>query len=326
MKRHEIEQSLRRTVGSSASGQLEQIWNRIEREEPGSQISLLQEDPLRREKHTPLRRAAVLLAACLLLLTAVLAGRYVYTDLRVESVVGLDVNPSIELSTNSRNQVVSWKAGNPEGELILGEMNLKKVDLEVAVNAIIGSMFQRGFLKEDSIDNTIVVTVIQSDRDKAANMQQQLLGSINGVLSQNNAEARVICHHDSNSGDLHQLAGQYGISLSKADLIRDIVRLDGTRSPEALARLPVKELAELLEDLEDEAEEDDGQNEKDHHESKGESRPSEESSPHTEHPGNGGQDENEDSDEDYDSGDHNDDDHDDEDDNEADDDRDDAHD
>lgn len=58
----------------------------------------------------------------------------------VASVVSLDVNPSIQLQVNSKERVLSADALNDDAQVILEGMDLKGTQLNVAVNAIVGSL------------------------------------------------------------------------------------------------------------------------------------------------------------------------------------------
>ena len=84
------------------------------------------------------RTASTAAAACLVVL-ALAGGAHVYSANRVDSVIGIDVNPSIELSVNRRNRVLEAEALNADAENILDDMELENVDLNVALNAVIGS-------------------------------------------------------------------------------------------------------------------------------------------------------------------------------------------
>ncbi len=53
----------------------------------------------------------------------------------VDSIVSLDVNPSIELKIDSNEKVVETSARNEDARIILDDMDLKGTDLNVAVNA-----------------------------------------------------------------------------------------------------------------------------------------------------------------------------------------------
>ena len=92
-------------------------------------------------------------------------GVAIYQNGRVESVIGIDVNPSIELSVNRNDKVLKAEPLNSDAEEILDNMDLEHVDVDIAVNALIGSMVRHGYLSD--LDNAILVTVANDDRQKA---------------------------------------------------------------------------------------------------------------------------------------------------------------
>lgn len=64
----------------------------------------------------------------------------------VDSVVALDVNPSVELKINKEEKVISVDALNGDAGVLLDGMDLKGTELNVAINALIGSMVKNGYL------------------------------------------------------------------------------------------------------------------------------------------------------------------------------------
>ena len=69
-----------------------------------------------------------------------------YQNTRVDSVIGLDVNPSIEISVNRKDKILETEALNEDAVTVLADMDLEGVDLNIGVNAIIGSMVRCGYL------------------------------------------------------------------------------------------------------------------------------------------------------------------------------------
>ena len=69
-------------------------------------------------------------------------------DDTLAAVVSLDVNPSVELKINPAEKVISASGLNEDGVKILGYMKLEGTDLNVAVNAVVGSMLKQGFIDE----------------------------------------------------------------------------------------------------------------------------------------------------------------------------------
>ena len=66
----------------------------------------------------------------------------------------MDVNPSIELRINNAEKVIAAEALNEDAEIILEDMKLRGVDVDVATNALIGSMVKNGYLSE--LSNSIL--------------------------------------------------------------------------------------------------------------------------------------------------------------------------
>lgn len=88
------------------------------------------------------------------------------TSHAVASVVSLDVNPSIQLQVNQKEIVLEAQALNAEAEEILEGMDLRKTQLTVAVNAIVGSLLQHGYL--DRISTAILISVEDDDVQRAS--------------------------------------------------------------------------------------------------------------------------------------------------------------
>ena len=109
-------------------------------------------------KKTGWRKYAAMAAVLVLLLGGV--GVYSQNS-AVDSIIELDVNPSIELSVNKKERVVEAKALNDDAVAILEDMDLKGADLDVAVNALIGSMLKHGYLSE--LQNSILISVENGD-------------------------------------------------------------------------------------------------------------------------------------------------------------------
>ena len=120
-------------------------------------------------------------------------------------------------------------------------MDLTGTDLDVAVNALIGSMLQNGYLSD--IQNAILVSVENQDAAKSAQLQQHLTDTINSVFQGGSLEGAVLSQTVTESADLNALAQQYGISEGKAELILKVVAADPTLTVESLAPLSVNDIS-----------------------------------------------------------------------------------
>lgn len=197
------------------------------------------------EKKRPIKQyLRVAIAACLVLAVGLMGIAFYGNNIQVDSIVDIDVNPSIELATNKHEKVVKITAVNEDAIAILDGMDLKNTDLKVAVNAIIGSMVKNGYF--DQLDNEILVSVQNDDAVKAEKIHKMLAVDIDETLKTYNVEASVINQTVSDSKSAEELAKEYNISLGKANFIQNIVAKDNSLKAEDLSKMSIKELAKVV--------------------------------------------------------------------------------
>ena len=160
-----------------------------------------------------MRVMAALAAACLCMVAAA-GGTYTYRNGKVDSVIGIDVNPSVELSVNRKNRVLEAEPLNEDAKAIMEDMNLKGVDLNVAVNAVIGSMVTHGYL--DDLDNAILVTVSNDSISKASALRSSVVNDIQSSLEENQVKAVVYDQQVIEEDDVKALADDYRNLLWKS--------------------------------------------------------------------------------------------------------------
>lgn len=184
-------------------------------------------------------------AACLLLGLGI--GGFLYTNnFAVSSVVAIDVNPSIEITANKNDKVIDVTAVNDDAEKIIDDMDLKKSDLNVAVNAIVGSMVKNGYMENDK--NGILVTVLNDDTEKADTLRKEIVTDIDSALKENNAEAQVINQTVSITDEVRQFANDNYISIGKAVFIMNIASKDSTLDSVELSKMSISELTILVQE------------------------------------------------------------------------------
>lgn len=97
------------------------------------------------------QKTSIILAALLLGAYGVLLWSKILSE--PDSIIMLDVNPSLSLSVDAEERVLSAEAFNEDAKEILGSMELKGTSLEVAINALIGSMLQKGYLVSQTVSS-----------------------------------------------------------------------------------------------------------------------------------------------------------------------------
>lgn len=200
-----------------------------------------------RRKRNLLRRAAGIAAALLLMVGGVSAAGLWRLENTAVASVSLDVNPSVEIKVNQKEKVVSVTALNEDGQQIIAEMDFEGSSLEVTVNALIGSMLRQGYLSVSA--NSVLVSVESTDSEQAAALEQHLREEIGGLLESGGVSAAVLSQQVNADEELRTLAEEYGLSLGKAQLIRDITAQDSRYSFADLAGLTINQLNLLSEEL-----------------------------------------------------------------------------
>ena len=165
-------------------------------------------------------------------------------DHRTDATIYLDVNPSVELEINSRDKVLAANADNADGEIILEDMDLEHTDLDVALNAIIGSMVKHGYLND--AQKMILLSVDSKNDKRAEELRQQISHELNTELTSLLGAGAVLDQSVAATDDLKKLAEQYQITPGKALLLQRLIEENPNLDYAKLAKLPMNELISYL--------------------------------------------------------------------------------
>ena len=241
MTNEKMEQRLAAALEKTAPDDVNGVLSRCE-ERKGTVIPMT-------TKKTANRKWTSLIAACLAVM--LLGGGDVFYQRAnaVASVVSLDVNPSIELKVNRSEKVLVCTPLNEDAKAILADMSngadLKGAKLDVAVNAIVGSLVRNGYL--DSISSAIMISVEDKDTARAEKLQRELTSTVDGVLQTSEAKAAVLTQTLTQDAGREQQARENNISTGKAALVNHVLALNSALKFDALAKLSVEELKDLAE-------------------------------------------------------------------------------
>lgn len=240
MTNEKMEQRLAAAIEKTAPDDVSGVLSRCEARK-GTVINM-------ETKKTTKRRWTSLIAACLAVM--LLGGGLFYQRANaVASVVSLDVNPSIELKVNRSEKVLVCTPLNEDAKAILADMSngadLKGAKLDVAVNAIVGSLVRNGYL--NSISSAIMISVEDKDTARAEKLQRELTSTVDGVLQTSESRASVLTQTLTQDAGLTQQARENSISTGKAALVNRVLALNPALKFDALAKLSVEELKDLAE-------------------------------------------------------------------------------
>lgn len=218
MTDQELEQKLRTALEHAAPDDFQGVLARISQKARTEQAPIPFEAAARKKKR---RWAPLAAAACLALIVAAGGGGWYLQNNTVASVVSLDVNPSVTLNVNAKETVLSAVPVNEDGGDILAGMDLTGVQLDVAMNAIVGALLTNGYV--DELANSILITVEDDDAGRGARLQQELTDQADAILANTSVNGAILSQTIQNSQQLQELSDTYGITTGKAALIQTIV-------------------------------------------------------------------------------------------------------
>lgn len=244
MKNRDIENKLATYVQQTTPDVLDSVLQQCDEQE-GRVLSM--SDIQKNNNHPKKRswRIALSTAAAVFILATGLIMGYQYQSLhRVDSVVEIDVNPSIELKINRQEKILSASPLNEDADVILDGMDLKGVDLDIALNALIGSMLKNGYVNE--LRNSVLISVENEDEAKSTALSQRLTEEVNKLLADSSIQGAVLSQALTGTENLERLAKTYGISLGKVAIIQLLIEQDPSLTFEDMANLSINDLNLLL--------------------------------------------------------------------------------
>ena len=164
-------------------------------------------DAVRKASFVPAKRLirtrlVAAIAACLVLLAAIPSGIYLYND--VTTVVSIDVNPSVELSLNRFDRVLSARGANDDGAALLASVPVVGLDCEEAVRLLLADESIRQAASEANRVEIVVASL--SDGDTSA-IQEKIRSA--------SAAASCPCNCSSATADELQAANEAGLTGGK---------------------------------------------------------------------------------------------------------------
>ena len=176
------------------------------------------------------RRFAAVACSIVLFAVGLFVGKIIPTTppaTAVETSVYLDVNPSIEMTLDKDNRVLTCVPATLDGLLdedakkVLGEMDLTGVELKTALNAIVGSMYVNGYLNAEN--NSMLVSVDTKDSENTTPLLDYITAHVNGALGAT-MQCSIIAQGVEVNEGLKERAREQGVSVGKMHLVDKVVQ------------------------------------------------------------------------------------------------------
>lgn len=191
-------------------------------------------------------KAFVAASLCFLFLIASVSTLTIFlaNNNNVYATIALDVNPSIEIQVDADNQILSVSANNDDAVLVLDELDLKDKSLDEAMDLIMSSMIENGYLTETK--NSVLLSIQGKNNQDEIKIKNNLVQKINQVLSQENITSAIMVQYFKHNDIIKDLAESLGISVGKANLIQRVIEIDSTLSANDLAELSISDINLLI--------------------------------------------------------------------------------
>lgn len=192
-------------------------------------------------KPNTIRKFSLAASFCLVMLVC-FSGWFMQNRMP-DSIISLDVNPSIEIVTNMQNKVLTVKALNEDAQAVVGDHDYNNADLSETVDTLFTSMIRQGYLTSDK--NTIMISVENKNIKKAGSLSLQLDKEIQKSVLPYNITPLILRQVFEKDAEASAIAGKYGISAGKARLIEEMISSGTKLSFEALAKMSMEDLVEM---------------------------------------------------------------------------------
>lgn len=184
------------------------------------------------------RRWAPLAAAACLLLVGILAGAGWHLWQQPAAFVGVDVNPSLELTVNAFDRVVKATAINDDGATVLDALSLEGRSYEEAFAALMDSEAMAPYLAKDAF---VDVNITTQDNALASELQAQSDAVLAGHPYQG------ACHHADEA--TREAAAAAGMGVGRYRAACELAELDDSVSVDDCAAMTMRELHDAIDHL-----------------------------------------------------------------------------
>ena len=239
-----IEESLRKAVDETTPDILDDLMKELDLQDLPREITTKTvKAPARKRRYKWYSAIAACAAAVMLFAGAnMLFGK----DAPAFAVVGMDVNPGIEISIDKDGHVTDAVATNDEGEEVLMDMDLKGSEINVACQAVAGAMLTGGYLTNTS--NSVLVSVQAEDPEAGRQLEESVSEALHRYLGTTQIAAAIFGQYVHSDAELKAYAQEHGISEGKSWLIRELLAADPRLTESSLLSVTTQELILLGEE------------------------------------------------------------------------------
>jgi len=175
-------------------------------------------------------RKIAYMAASILLVVFIGVGAFAWST--PAQFINIDINPSVELSVNYFDRIISVNALNADGQKLIESVSVRTQRYESGIELVICTAQEMGYLNDEE---DVLISISSSDpkrTEKAQNDIREKVSPSVEILTFNAQERKQ--------------SVKKGISPGKNDIIEKVIEIGTDIDKEKLTEIPVKDLMKIV--------------------------------------------------------------------------------
>ena len=179
------------------------------------------------------------------MLSVSLLSTGVQTNNEVFATIAIDINPSIEIKINSDEKVLSIYGANEEAQNIIDLLIFDNDNLNYTLDIIVDYLSDNSVLGEER--NSILLSVNSTSIQAEDLLKASLYDRINNRFENKGFNISMITQsYNKTDESILSIADEYGISVARANIIKNIKDVDDRLSIENIANLAINDINLLI--------------------------------------------------------------------------------
>lgn len=171
---------------------------------------------------------------------------FVYIPQEVNSYVSVSINPAVEFTLNSKNQVITAVATDAEGDEIIQSYNFYGMDINDACEKFTELCYLAGYIDieadETEGENNVIITVVNENTTTENNIRQTIRNKIENFFVNNGIFGQI---SEDTLTQYLDLANEYDLSVGHIKLIMKALDYNPDLTFDELKDLPIRDIVQL---------------------------------------------------------------------------------
>lgn len=177
--------------------------------------------------------------------TMTLSGSVTSLTMAQNSVIMIDVNPSIRLEVDDRNTVVKAEALNEDAQEVMAGLEIVGQDYTSAVTSVVGALQEKHYITD--LKNSILISVLDANEETAETLRENTVSAIEEFNKSVDYTFSVLSQIVKGDKSIAELAKEYNVSEGRIEMINKLISEHSNYSFEELVKCNVQTINQLFE-------------------------------------------------------------------------------